>query len=142
MTSMVRSAAAADAAPLVISGIDGLRALQQAPGTARHRALLIELPGVAEPDAHAMGERLTAYANECGCSDGAKSMTAAFAAALVWMAVVHGPFTSTFLWRSPWALLCAFAGAAAGKTVGILRARRRLRREIHQLVNRITDRRD
>jgi hypothetical protein len=126
------------APPLFVGSIDDLRALRQVPRAARHRTLLIQLPGLAENEAHEISERLTAHANECGCSHGARAMSVAAVAALLWLAVVHGPLTAAFLWRSPWSLFWALAGAAAGKIIGLLDARRRLRRDIDRFIGSMT----
>lgn len=75
-----------------------------------------------------------AFANECGCSMGAKSMAATFSISVICLAISHGFFNSQFAWRLPWAFLWAIAGAIAGKVMGIALARRRLRNEINGVI--------
>ena len=120
--------------PIIISGVQELRALKRTPRIAR-RGIQIAIAGVDSTEARTLGERITTFANECGCALGAKFMTTSFAAAVVWSVIFNGAFTRAFLWALPWTLLGAFAGAAAGKTIGILSARRRVRREIDQFID-------
>jgi hypothetical protein len=61
-------------------------------------------------------------------------MAIAFGFAVIWLAVDYGVWTSQFIWRLPWALPCAFAGAGLGKWAGITRARARLNQQIERLV--------
>lgn len=103
---------------------------------------MIDVPGLAEDDARAAAERVTSYANECGCSLGAQCMTAGFVLAVAWHVRMDGLLTTAFLWHLPWTLLSAFAGAAAGKTLGLLRARIGLLTTLDQLLEAIPDRRD
>jgi hypothetical protein len=128
--------------PLVISRADEVRALRQLPALLRRRAVVIDVPGIDADVARAAADRVSSFANECGCSLGAQCMTAAFVVALTWLVRMHGLLTTAFLWHLPWALLCAFAGAAAGKTAGLLRARIGLRATLDQLLDTIPDRRD
>src|SRR6266446_6517795 len=122
------------AAPVIIDDVAQLRALRINPKLLSARALVLALPGVSPEDRHSAAARIVSYTHECGCSLGAKCMAASFAITLVALAFKYGILSSSFFWRVPLAMLCAFAGAAAGKLYGIARTRRRLNREINALI--------
>jgi hypothetical protein len=126
--------APASDALLIIRDTAQLRALQITPAPLSSRTLLLDLPGISPEAARAAAERIVSYNNECGCSSGAKCMAAGFGVAVAWLALGHGVLTAHFLWRLPWALLCAFAGAGIGKAFGVARARARLHQEIDRLI--------
>ena len=62
-------------------------------------------------------------------------MAAAFTLSVMWLVYRHGVWTSQLVWRLPWAMLGAFAGAGIGKLFGIGRARSRFNREIEKLLS-------
>jgi hypothetical protein len=97
-------------------------------------ALRIEVPGIPAERGQAAAERIRAFATECGCSMGAKSMAAAFSMSFLWLAVSHGILNSQFAWRLPWTFLWAVTGAIGGKVIGIVHARRQLRNEINGFI--------
>jgi len=119
---------------LVIRDAVQLRTLSTTRALLSPRALVLELPGLSPQEAHAASERIVSYSHECGCSFGAKCMAAGFGFAVVWLALGLGVWTWQFLWRLPWALLCAFTAAGLGKWVAIARARTRLSQEIENLI--------
>jgi hypothetical protein len=121
-------------AVLLVRNADELRALKSSRGLAARHALAIELPWLSSQAALAAGERLQSYRNECGCSLGAKCMSAAFALALLALAMRYGVLTSGFLWHLPLAVFAALAGAGIGKAFGLASARKRYHEEIEKLI--------
>jgi hypothetical protein len=119
---------------LVIREISQLRILRSPSALRPPRALAIELPGLSGEEARAASERILSYSRECGCSLGAKCMLATFAFALSGLAFHYGMWTSQFIWRLPWTLPCAFAGAGLGKWAGVARARARINKQIDKLL--------
>jgi hypothetical protein len=97
-------------------------------------SLAIEIPGLSQTDTRAASERLVSFAQECGCSLGAKCMAAGFVVMALYLAWSQGIASAGFLWRLPLTLAAALIGAAAGKLVGLARARRGLNREIDRLL--------
>jgi hypothetical protein len=124
---------AEDAGAVIIRDLDQLARLRANVLRSGH-ALRIEVPGLAAERGQAMAERMRAFATECGCSMGAKSMAAAFSMSFLWLAISHGIFNSQFAWRLPWTFLWAVTGAIAGKVTGIVYARRQLRNEINRFI--------
>jgi hypothetical protein len=119
---------------LVLRNADELRALKSTRRLAARYPLAIELPWLSSQAARAAGERLQSYGNECGCSLGAKCLFAAFALALLGLAMRYGVLTSGFLWRLPLAVFAALVGAGIGKAFGLARARKRFHEEIEELI--------
>jgi hypothetical protein len=120
-------------APLVVRDADDLSALARSGRLYSPQPLSLELPALPAAATIALAERLDRDRHECGCSLGAKCMAAGAFAALAALAVRYGPLTPAFFWRLPLALAAAVAAAGAGKTLGILAARHRVRRSIARL---------
>jgi len=119
---------------LIIRESAHLRALLSTRAILSPGSVVLELPGLSAEAARAAAERIVGYSNECGCSLSAKCMVAGFALAVAWLALRYGALTTNFLWRLPLGLLCAFAGAGIGKSIGVVRARARLKSEIAKLI--------
>lgn len=119
--------------PLVITDMEGLRGLGKSRSFRSREPIVIRLPNLSATEAEALTSRINGYRNECGCSLGAKSMTAGLVVMLVSLFASYGAFTTSFLLRLPFAFLFAFVCAGAGKATGVFLARRRLRLELDQL---------
>jgi hypothetical protein len=120
--------------PLVIADLAALRAFSRTRDFSSSRPLVLRVPEIPIADAFAAGERLNRHRAECGCSLGAKTMTAGFLLTLAALMLSYGPFTLAFLERSPIAVAAAFAFAAVGKVIGIRQGRRRARREVSRIL--------
>jgi hypothetical protein len=118
---------------LVIRDVTELRALRARPHRLR-ASIALQLPGLDADVARAAGERIEAYRRECGCSLGAMCMAAGFAVTVLALAVRGDCTFRAVLASLPWAVVSALVGAGAGKAVGLLRARVRLRHEIDRLI--------
>jgi hypothetical protein len=123
-----------EAVPFVIVDLAGLRAFSRSRSFTSSRPLVLEVPEIPPAEAFAVGERLNRDRAECGCSLGAKAMTAGFVLGLAALSVGYGPVTLAFLERSPLALAAAFAFGAVGKVTGIAMGRRRARREVSRIL--------
>lgn len=131
---MHSSGAVAQAASrVIVRDFAQLRALQVNPKVLGSSALIIDLPGIPPETACAAAARIVSHVRECGCGLGATSMALSFIAAFLGFALRYGIFSPSFYWRLPASVMCAFAGAAVGKIYGLLRARRRFKREISKL---------
>jgi hypothetical protein len=113
---------------------EGLRAFAASPAFVSSRPLLLRIAGMDESEALAATERLNADRAECGCSLGARAMTAGFVLALVLLALEYGAFTVGLLVRLPVAFAAAFVAAIVGKVFGIALGRRRARREVRRIL--------
>ena len=122
------------AVPFVIADLAELRAFSRTRDFTSSRPLVLNVPDMLPVEAFAVGERLNRDRAECGCSLGAKAMTAGFALTLGALMVGYGPLTLSFLERSPISLAAAFAFAAVGKVAGIAMGRRRARREVSRIL--------
>ena len=122
------------AVPLVIADLAELGAFTGTREFRSARPLVLDVPDMPAAEAFALSERLNRDRAECGCSLGAKAMTAGFGLTLGALMVVYGPLTLAFLERSPISLAAAFGFAAVGKVTGILLGRRRARREVSRIV--------
>jgi hypothetical protein len=122
------------AVPFVIADLAELRAFARTRDFTSSRPVVLEVPEIPAADAFAVAERLNRDRAECGCSLGAKAMTAGFVLTLGALMVGYGPFALGFLERSPLALAGAFAFAAVGKVTGIAMGRRRARREVSRIL--------
>jgi hypothetical protein len=122
------------AAPLVVADAAELRALVASRDFTSSRPLVLDLPELSPADAFALGERLNRDRAECGCSLGAKAMTAGFGVAFGALALAYGPLTIAFLERSPISLAAAFVCAGAGKVAGVALGRRRARRQVSRIL--------
>jgi hypothetical protein len=120
---------------LIIRDATQLRALKSVKTVLSTSTLRLDLPGFSADAARLAVERIISYRNECGCSLGAKCMVGGFGLGVTWLGLNYGVFTTHFLWRLPWAVLCAFAAAGLGKVFGIVRARDRLNEEIDKLIS-------
>lgn len=94
----------------------------------------MELSGVEHDDAKAIAARLNAYREECGCSLGAKCLAAGVCIAITWLVAASDGFSLHLFVRLAAALVFAVVCSGAGKALGILAARRRLRREIDEVL--------
>ena len=122
------------AVPFVIADLAELRAFARTREFTSNRPVVLAVPEIPAADAFAVAERLNRDRTECGCSLGAKAMTAGFVLTLAALMVGYGPFALAFLERSPLALAAAFAFAAVGKVIGIAMGRRRARREVSRIL--------
>jgi hypothetical protein len=89
----------------------------------RRTLILLHIPGLPVEISKQWETKLNLALRECGCSLGAKSSIAAVVASLVWQSTFSlwsPPHWPAFLLRT--FLLILLAGAA-GKSIGILRAR-------------------
>jgi len=118
--------------------IDSVAAMRDVPRRGKG-PLVLQLPGLPAEEAAAAGERLNRYRTECGCSAGAHLMTIAFVLSLAVAVLADGASRALFL-HLPLALPAALVGAGVGKAGGIALARRRARREIADLLARVTTR--
>jgi hypothetical protein len=123
-------------APFVVVDLEGLEAIARAREFRSRRRLLLEVPGMGAAEAFEVSERLNSARSECGCSLGAKAMTAGFVVVLAALLAAYGPFSIAFLERSPIAVGAAFASAALGKAVGIVLGRRRARHEVTRVLEK------
>lgn len=73
-------------------------------------------------------DKINEYKKECGCSLGAKTMTAVFILCVLIIAIQNGFLTAAFVKKIPFVLLMSFLGAAAGKIAGIGYARFKLKK--------------
>jgi hypothetical protein len=121
-------------AAIIVRNADGLKAWLESPWRVSPQPLVIQLPQLPAGEAKVIAARLDQARSECGCSLGAKCMISGTAVALAWLTFRLGFLTPAFLWRLPLALLFALLCAGAGKAVGLLLARRRLRRDIRFLL--------
>jgi len=119
--------------PVFLRDMNDLRALRANPAILKRRPLIVDLPRLTEEQSQAAAERIGTYAAECGCSMGARCMTAVALCASSWLLYRYG-FSAGLLWRLPWTLLTAIIAAGAGKAIGILRARAQLGNEIQSLI--------
>lgn len=122
------------AAPLVIADFSELRAFSGTRDFTSSRPLVLNVPGIPPVEAFALAERLNRDRAECGCSFGAKAMTAGLGLTVGGLMVVYGPLTLAFLERSPISLAVALACAGVGKVVGIGLGRRRARRNVAHIL--------
>ncbi len=117
--------------PLAITAADQLVGLLTRFGRGPLR-IRLDLPGLAEPARSIAEQRLASALSACGCTEGAVALliTLGPAAGLAFWS----PWSGAFL--PPWALFAALLVAAslAGKALGLLRARRRLKSEIARIV--------
>ncbi len=97
-------------------------------------ALVIEIPGLSQPETRAASERIVRFAQDCGCALGAKCMTISLAGMAVYIIWSQGLSSAGFFWHLPLLVPSALFGATAGKLIGLGRAHRRLAREIDRLV--------
>lgn len=82
-------------------------------------------PSLDEESAHALQARVDRLVDECGCGVGSAVALAALAAWLAYVAMLAPAFG---VWGTVWrGAVVMFAGATAGKLVGIARARAELR---------------
>ena len=123
------------AVPFVIGDLAELRAFARTREFTSSRPVVLAFPEIPAADAFAVAERLNRDRAECGCSLGAKAMTAGFVLTLGALMVGYGPFALGFLERSPLALAGAFAFAAVGKVTGIALGRRRAHREVSRILD-------
>jgi hypothetical protein len=131
----------ATAAPLaVISDAEQLGEFAASREFVSKRPLIVLIPGMAESEAFAASERLNAYRAECGCSLGARAMTAAFLISLALLMFSYGVFTLALLVRLPIALAAGVVSAMLGKLAGIAMGRRRAHREAARILAMLTDR--
>lgn len=119
--------------PRIITDLEGLRSLGKSRSFRSREPIVIRLPDLSAAQTEELTSRINGYRNECGCSLGAKTMTAGLVVMLIFLCASYGAFTTRFLMRLPFAFLVAFVCAGAGKATGILLARRRLRLELDQL---------
>ena len=73
-------------------------------------------------------DKIIEYKKECGCSLGAKTMTAVFILCVLIIALQDGFLTAAFVKKIPLILVMSFLGAAAGKITGIGYARFKLKK--------------
>jgi hypothetical protein len=78
--------------------------------------------------------KMAKYKNECGCTMGAKFMTAAFAISLFATIYQYNFITMKFLSHLPLILLITFGAAGIGKLSGILYAKYRYKQLSKQLM--------
>ena len=89
------------ATPLRIRDLAQLRDLRRRSRILKISAIVLDLPGVSPEIAAQFSDRIYAYANECGCSLGAKVMALSFLISLTGFALEYGFLTLSFLWRLP-----------------------------------------
>ena len=131
------SAAQGDAAlgSLVeICDADDLVALRSSRKLYSGPPLVVRLPWLSRDEADPLSARLNAAREDCGCSMGAAIMAAFFVGAMAWALLWHGFHVGAVLRRSPLVIIVTLAGAGAGKAVGILLARRRVRHLVDRLL--------
>jgi hypothetical protein len=122
------------AAPLVIANLAELGAFAGTREFTSARPLVLTVPEMPVAEAFVLSERLNRDRAECGCSLGAKAMTAGFGLTLGALMIVYGPLTLAFLERSPISLAAAFVFAAVGKVAGIALGRRRARHGVSRIL--------
>jgi hypothetical protein len=126
--------------PVVIGSVAELQAFASSPGFVSKRQLALRIPEMSPQEAFVSSERLNTYRSECGCSFGARAMTAAFVFALALLVVVYGPLSVALLVHLPLAIGAAVLFAVLGKFAGIAAGRRRARREAARIIATFIDR--
>ncbi len=121
------------ATPLRIRDLAQLRDLRRRARILKTSPIVLDLPGISPEVAAQFSNRIHAYANECGCSLGAKVMALSFLISLTGFALAYGIFSLSFLWRLPLIAVLALCGAASGKFLGLTLAHHRLDREFNTL---------
>src|SRR5690242_8244975 len=119
--------------PIVLRTAEDVRAVRRSRRLYAQHPIVFRLPDLGEPEAESLARRVDEYRSECGCSLGAKWMTAALLPAGAWLAFGSSGTTALPL-RVAAALLFVLAAAGTGKTLGIVLAHRRLRRLFDQLL--------
>lgn len=118
--------------PIVLRSAEDVRAVRRSRRLYAQHPIVFGLPDLGEPEAESLARRVNEYRGECGCSLGAKWMTAALLPAGAWLA--FGPSGAPALpLRVALALLFVLAATGTGKTLGIVLAHRKLRRVFDQL---------
>jgi hypothetical protein len=101
------------------------------------RSFEFDLPGLSAPEASQAVERLSAYRDECGCSMGAWFGTGALVAAVAWFVFNPPSGVWAISLQLVSSLVVLMAATGIGKTLGVLRARGALHREIDSLQLRL-----
>jgi hypothetical protein len=125
-------------APIVIDDHAQLRVFAVSRAFFSKQPLILRISGMSPSEASLAGEYLNKNRRECGCSLGAKAMTAGFVIALAWLTIRYGVLTPGMFVRLPFAIAAAIAFAALGKSVGVAKARRRARREAARILTTFT----
>jgi hypothetical protein len=102
------------------------------------RSFELDLPGLSAPEASQAVARLSAYREECGCSMGAWFGTAALVAAVGWFFLRPPSGIGAISLQIVLSLVVLITATGIGKTLGILRARGALHREIDALQLRLS----
>lgn len=85
-----------------------------------------------------LNERMMKYKNECGCTLGAKFMTAAFAVSIFTNINRYHFISIKFLSHLPLIIIIAIGAAGIGKLIGILYAKFKYKQLSKQLTNYLT----
>jgi hypothetical protein len=120
--------------PIVLRNAEDVRAVRRSRRLYARHPIVFQLPELAEPDADSLARRVNEYRDECGCSLGAKWMTAALILAGAWLALRPSVAAPAPPVRVAIALLFVLASAGTGKVLGIVLAHRKLRRVFDQLL--------
>jgi hypothetical protein len=126
--------------PFVIGDLQQLAEFSNSPAFVSKGPLVLKIAAMSESEAFAAAERLNKNRAECGCSLGARAMTAAFAIAIGVLLLRYGPLSPGVLVRLPLAVVTAAVFALLGKAAGIALGRRRARREVTRILTTFTDR--
>jgi hypothetical protein len=122
--------------PVVIADAAELRAFAASREFASRRPVVLELPGMSQPDAFSAGERINRNRADCGCSLGASMMFTGLVLALAVLTLRYGVLTTALLERLPLAIVTAMVFAALGKTGGVALGRHRARGEVMRVVEK------
>ena len=116
-----------------VQSLAGLIRLRQRPDRFRQQ-ITFSIPEVPTDSAQAADQRIRGYQRECGCAAGAAFLFAAMSLSATFFGVRYGVVSWEFVIRLPLVLLISFVAGGAGKMAALIRARRRLDRELDLLI--------
>ena len=98
----------------------------------RFRRIKLDVSGVSDADRALREQRLNRYYFACGCPEATIFTLIALVAASAWL--ILGPGWSALTWQhAAYALAAVALASGAGKGLGVMRARYRLRSEVENL---------
>jgi hypothetical protein len=120
--------------PIVIDGVDQLRALLTDPLFRSKRPILLRSNELAADQVRSLDEALNRDRLSCGCGFGAAALLAGLVTSGVWVLATLGAVASAAFMGIPIVLLTGAVTGGVGKAIGVAWSQRKAKRTVLRLL--------
>jgi hypothetical protein len=121
--------------PIVIDGVDQLRALLTDPLFRSKRPILLRFNGLAADQVQSLDEALNRDRLSCGCGLGAAALLAGLATSGAWVLATLGAVPSSAFMGIPIVLVTGAVTGGVGKAIGIAWSQHKAKRTVLRLLD-------